>query len=102
MTEADRLAQLVCGDPALAQLWLLLPLLVELYSQDGEYKESRRQKWASGHLSRGIAGWRGRPSHQPTASCHYFALRLSRVPGTHSSRFQLFSTLSSLKVKVYR
>ncbi len=32
----------------------------------------------------------------------YLAIRVSLVPGTHSSRFQLFSTCDSLNAKVYR
>ena len=32
----------------------------------------------------------------------YLAVSVSRVPGTHSSRFQFFRVLSSENVKVYR
>ncbi|TKS58844.1 MAG: hypothetical protein EWM72_02495 [Nitrospira sp.] len=44
----------------------------------------------------------GSPVTNRQGSRTYFAVRVSRVPGTHSSRFQLFRTFSSLKVNVYR
>jgi len=79
------------NDPA---RWLALPHL----TQPTDMQAFQLVNQEAARVSPDWQEW----TEDKTKSAGYWAINVSRVPGTHSSRFQDFKIFCSLNVSVYR